>query len=415
MKSETFIRDKFAEYYHEHSSDIQLPTSMEKREFGFFLFREQMMLRHKGFRNVDGFRLLVKEIVPSDVFYSSAYYEKPEEKMERKGWLGADLVFDIDADHISTPCAKIHDTWSCIKCGTTGRGASPEKCDVCSGLRFNEKTWPCEVCLNSAKAEAIKLKDFLIEDFGFDLEEIKVSFSGHRGYHLSVERDDILELDTLARKEMVDYITGTGLDPLFQGLDKSVGKRSNITVGPNLNDMGWRGRIARGTYEFLLTTSDEELKKIGLDKKVAGLVFKKKEAILKSWEKRGPWRIIKGVENWRKIVQQGIKKQSVKIDTVVTTDVHRLMRLTNTLHRKTGLKKIGVPTTGIEHFDPLKKAVSFKKGEITVYVSESPQFRLVDEFYGPYKNQEVELPTSAALLLLCKGLARLEEEDTRGV
>jgi len=71
------------------------------------------MLRHKGFRNVDALRSFLKTVVPSDVYYSSAYYERPEEDMRGKGWLGADLIFDIDADHIPTPCAKVHDIWVC--------------------------------------------------------------------------------------------------------------------------------------------------------------------------------------------------------------------------------------------------------------------------------------------------------------
>ena len=104
-----------------------------------------------------------------------------------------------------------------------------------------------------------------------------------------------------------------------------------------------------------------------------------------------------------------MEKQSVKIDTVVTTDIHRLIRLTNTLHGKTGLKKIEVPITGIEHFDPFKSAVTFKKGTVTVLVSDAPKFRLGDETYGPYKEQEIELPTAAALMLLCKGAAKVVE------
>ena len=104
-----------------------------------------------------------------------------------------------------------------------------------------------------------------------------------------------------------------------------------------------------------------------------------------------------------------MEKQSAKIDTVVTTDIHRLIRLTNTLHGKTGLKKIEVPITGIEHFDPLKSAVTFKVGTVTVLVSEAPQFRLGNELYGPYEGQKIELPTAAALMLLCKGAAKVVE------
>jgi hypothetical protein len=49
---------------------------------------------------------------------------------------------------------------------------------------------------------------------------------------------------------------------------------------------------------------------------------------------------------------------------------------------------------------------------VTVDVSDAPQFRLEDNTYGPYKNQRVELPTAAAMMLLCKGVAKVVEEKT---
>jgi DNA primase small subunit len=97
----------------------------------------------------------------------------------------------------------------------------------------------------------------------------------------------------------------------------------------------------------------------------------------------------------------------VKIDTVVTPDINRLIRLPNSLHGKTGLKKLEFPITAIDDFDPLKSAVAFKTGEVTVHVSEAPQFRVEDEIYGPFERQKIELPTAAALMLLCKGVAKV--------
>jgi len=142
--SQNFIRDKFADYYKQHSASILPPSSLERREFGFLLLEKRAMLRHKGFMDVESLRSSLATIVPSDVYYSSAYYERPEEEMKAKGWLGADLVFDIDADHIQTPCATVHDFWVCTGCGASGRGVSPQKCPSCGGTKFKEKSWPCE-------------------------------------------------------------------------------------------------------------------------------------------------------------------------------------------------------------------------------------------------------------------------------
>jgi len=326
--------------------------------------------------------------------------------MEEKGWLGADIYFDIDADHIPTKCAKIHDIWTCSSCGFNDKGIPPEKCPYCGNRNFDEKTWPCEVCLESAKRETIKLIGMLTEDFGFSSNDVKVSFSGHRGYHVHIEGEEVQEMDSVERKEMVDYITGSGIEARFHGLEEGYGG-SRILSGPNLDDFGWRGRIAKGTYEFLLTATNEDLKNLGLKRNVIKDIIMNRDAVLKSWETKGPWGIIKGLglEGWRAIMQKSIEHQSAKIDTVVTTDIHRLIRLTNTLHGKTGLMKVAFPANEIEQFDPFKRAIAFKEGTITLFIEEAPEFRLEEETFGPFKKQRVELPLAAALLLLCKDIA----------
>ena len=109
--SQRYIQDRFADYYKQNSASILPPSSLERREFGFLLLDKKVMLRHQSFKDADSLRSSLCSVVPSDVYYSSAYYERPLEEMRSKGWLGADLVFDIDADHIPTPCATVHDIW----------------------------------------------------------------------------------------------------------------------------------------------------------------------------------------------------------------------------------------------------------------------------------------------------------------
>jgi len=406
--SPRFIQDKFAEYY--ANNVIQPPSSIEQREFGFLLFKERMMVRHKGFENTDALNSFLRTTVPLHAYYSSAYYERPEGEMDEKGWLGADLTFDIDADHISTPCGKVHDTWTCTNCGFVGKGPSPEKCPKCGEQKFSQQTWLCDICLASAKTELIKLVDALMKDFGLSAREIKVGFSGHRGYHLHVESEEIRAMNPMARKEIVDYLVGIGLELSLHGLGLKGEKNSRLLSGPRLDDFGWRGRIAKRTYELLKTANREELEKIGLNKKAVNSIIQNRETILENWkEKEETWGKIRYIssESWRKIFLYGVEKQSIKIDTVVTTDIHRLIRMNNTLHGKTGLKKVEVPIAEIESFDPLRNAIAFKEGTVKVSVTEVPKFRLGEETYGPYKGEEVELPTATAMLLLCKGAAEV--------
>ena len=362
------------------------------------------MVRHKGFKYADDFRDFLLRSIPSDVYYSCAYFDKPEAEMDAKGWLGADLVFDIDADHIPTPCDKQHDMWLCRKCDSTGRGTKPKRCPNCGEQKFSEIGWLCETCLESAREETIKLVDVLERDFGFSAQEMKLAFSGHRGYHVHVEESTVRMLDSMARKEIVDYMAGIGLELAIYDLEKG--------YGPGLEDFGWSGRIAKGVYDFMLSATQEKFENVGFGKRTAAQILKQKERFLESWKDKGPWKMLRGAgpDSWKKILQQGIGKQSVKIDTVVTTDIHRLIRLSNTLHGETGLKKVEFAAHEIERFDPLKSAIAFAQGTVRVEVAEAPSFRLGESVYGPFKNQRAELPTAAAMLLLCKGVAKALEE-----
>src|SRR3972149_10616836 len=105
--SQEYVSRKFNELYPSPSTKIPAPSAIAEREFAFFLFKERIMVRHRSVASLSGLRALLCEAKPSDVYHSCAYYENPEADMEKKGWLGADLVFDIDADHIPTPCNKI--------------------------------------------------------------------------------------------------------------------------------------------------------------------------------------------------------------------------------------------------------------------------------------------------------------------
>lgn len=397
-----FVQSMFREYY---ARDLTLGESVripEAREYGFASF-EGWMLRHKSFRNRNELTSFLRDCVPRDAYFSCAYYEEPEAEMEKKGWLGADLVFDIDADHIPTLCDKIHDEWTCGKCGFVGRGIVPQNCPACGSEKFTDSTWPCEVCLASAKSETVKLLDVLMGDFGFSEREMHVFFSGHRGYHVHVEAEAVKSLDAVARKEIVDYVLGLGFDAAFYELN-SKGLGSS-----DLKHSGWRGRVVKG-FSFILEARPEDFKNIGLKRNVVEALTKNKNAIVQSWNTSNPY-TVKGMgpETWRKIVEYSVKSQSANVDTVVTTDIHRLIRLAGTLHGKTGLKKMEFPVSTIDDFDPFKSAVAFREGTVTILVSNAPQFRLGDKTYGPYKKQRIELPTAVAILLLCRKRAEIED------
>ena len=403
--SREYVYQKFTEYYQDPSTAVPAVSMPEQREFGYLMFKERFMVRHRRFSSMSSLRVTLAETVPSDVYHSCAYYENPDFDMDKKCWIGSDLVFDIDADHIPTTCNKIHDEFKCVKCGFEGRGITPEVCPCCEATKFETKIWACDLCIQSARDETAKLLDMLENDFGFSQDELHVYFSGHRGYHVHVETENVRSLDAMARKEIVDYVTGLGINIFDKEAREKRGKRS-ATKKFSLHNFGWNKRLKLGMQDFLLNATKEDLRAVGLKNKS---LMDNKNAIIKRAINEGRWESINGisVQTWLKLAEHIREKQSSKIDTVVTTDIHRLIRMNGTLHGKTGLKKVELPAKNLQDFDPFTGAVAFKKGKAKVLVFDAPEFKLSGETLGPYKNQTVELPTAAAVMLICKRRAEV--------
>ncbi len=406
VDSREFVFRRFCEFYRDPVNAVPSPPLPERREFGYLTFKEKFMVRHRHFNTIEQFQTVLANTVPSDVYHSVAYYENPDFDMDKKGWSGADIVFDIDADHIPTSCNKIHDEFRCVKCGFEGRGLTPEVCPCCEATKFQTKIWACDLCIKSARDEVAKLLDMLENDFGFAQSELKVFFSGHRGYHLHLENEAVRSLDAMARKEIVDYVTGLGLGIFEEDKREEKSKRKRGGNKFNLHNFGWNRRLKLGMEQFLVSATPETLKEVGLKNKT---LLESRDTIITRVLQEGRWEGVKGVSEgtWRHLAELIKEEQAAKIDTVVTTDIHRLIRMNGTLHGKTGLKKVEFEPRELQDFDPFSEAVAFKKGKVRVLVFDAPEFRMSGETLGPYKNQTLELPVAAAVLLICKRRAEV--------
>jgi DNA primase small subunit len=169
----------------------------------------------------------LQERAPAHAYYSSAYYQKPDAPtMQEKNWMGAELIFDLDSDHL--PNAE-HLTYS-------------ESLDV-------------------VKKEFKKLvEEFLLGDFGFNSDYVELYFSGGRGYHCHVKDPAVFDLDSNERRELVDYITGQDLQDAIVFREQVTGKKqygqqfyaSGTTLKmPSPDEPGWKGRISRGVIELV--------------------------------------------------------------------------------------------------------------------------------------------------------------------
>jgi DNA primase small subunit len=401
----SFIKKQFKRYYKVRIKEFYVSPEIKQREFGFLSFEGKNMMRHISFDEPSQLNSYLPDLTPAHVYFSSAYYEAPSARMERKNWMGADLVFDIDADHFELSCRNDHDRWICKTCGKEEGGPAPEKCPSCAEMFLKEEKWICENCLEAAKHEAQKLLDILIQDFGFQEKDgLSINFSGNRGYHVHVKNKSVKKLDQRSRREIVDYIMGLGIKAIFHGFNPK-NHEGNALVFQG----GWRSRSLRALYDFINDSKIETCENLKIRKTTEKNLVEKKEEVLKTLIEGNPKEIMKFVDpsSLDKIVEIAVREHAAKIDTVVTTDLHRLIRLQNSLHGKSGWICQPISLDKLSEYTPSTEAVAFKEGELRLYIKRTPKIFISGECFGPFEDEIVKLPMSISMYLLCKKAARV--------
>jgi DNA primase small subunit len=400
-----FLKKLFQAYYREANVDSLLPSDLPKREMAFILFDKKGMVRHKGFLNGKDYKAFLVSNVPQHLYYSATLYHSPwKERIDEKGYIGCDLIFDIDCDHIDTPCKADHDTWKCLSCEQAGAGKAPATCPACGGSKFDEKGWLCDTCLEKSKTETRKLIDgFLTTDFHIDQDKLGIYFSGQRGYHVHVEQDAFQGLSAEARREIADYITGTGLSVRFSAKGQTI-------TGFSTKDPGWRGKIA-AALSNVLDALDDPATRAGLGTPFIKQLAANKRTLKKRLDACDPNWMVPGIgfAGWNKIIEFLVASARCEIDVPVTIDIHRLIRSPGSLHGKSGFKICKLRRDQLDRFDPFTDSVVFKGGEQKVkMIDDVPLFRIEDNALGPYAKDDVEtMSLGAAVYLLCKNKAIL--------
>lgn len=369
--------------------------------------------RHHGYRTREMLLAELARSVPHSVYHSAAFYQVPVTRsMIEKEWEGAELVFDIDADHLDAPCAEKHDVWQCtnLECGETGRGKSPEECPECGEKSFRNLKWICDDCLDIAKENTLKLYDkFLVKHFGIDPDNIQLNYSGHRGYHVRVKDPSVFNLDTNGRMEIAHYLTG-------MGLNSTIESKGRLRITPTGELKHWQlPAIARKIADAMIEFIDNIDSYQGNDKWIKHLAAQR-DAAIEGLEKDPPMLSAKvhhvGAKSWQEIADRAAAFYSVEIDQPVTYDIHRVIRLIGSLNGKTGFTVTEITRDELPDFDPLGDALAFTDGDLEVTIPQReikvPSFRIGDSKYGPYNGSVEELPKAAAVFLLCKGMATIE-------
>ena len=352
-----FLKQAYRQYYFGRADQIEFPKDIESREFGYIPFGGGMV-RHLSFKNPGEAVAEIVRQAPSSVYCSNARYSAPTLPMEEKGWNGAELIFDIDATDIPTACKREHDIWYCEGCGHSGRLPNPKKCPKCRG-NTAELKGTCKTCLDASKDHAFRVVKFLTDDFGTSPEDIRIYFSGNRGYHLHVFDSRFFLLDQQARGEIADYLRGGSL-PAIQTLAAEVRRGGNWST-----TSGWMKKVITYVQD----------KGVGY----AGTL--------------------------QKLVSEAVSSQRAMVDASVTIDIHRVFRLAGTLHGNTGMRKTRV--TSFDSFDPQVDPVVLSSEPVKVQVRFWPKFSIGGNSFGPFRSTIATIPIYAAVSILTRGLGEV--------
>lgn len=303
-------------------------------------------LRHKSFSDVGQVQQFLSQRAMHSCFYSTAYWKRPHElKMADKLWQGADLIFDLDGDHLP---------------GIT------------------DKDFPGMLGVIQEQAWSL-WNDFLEPEFGFDENYLQVTFSGHRGFHLHYRDPKFFHLDSEARRELVSHIRGEGVD--VQG---------GLARYHDTDARGWTRRIRNGMDSMIDT-----LRTIHRGEEGSGRELRRLEAELQALQDREGTTSQRSATAIKRLAElmdhdarierlrggrfdilgnyQGLFLNLLKADAsvvlgnagetdeVVTIDVRRQIRWPTSLHGKSGMRVSEFPLSRLDPdssnaYNPLQEA-----------------------------------------------------------
>jgi len=294
-------------FYHEEWGADRLPDyivkSLKNREFAFDYDGEGPKDRYRSFVSLTQLEGQIVASKPYAAYTSVSLYEEPQ---KRRGWLSAELVFDIDAKDL------------------------PARSCSCSEGEV------CERCLQDAKEYVLRFTEDLKDIFA--LRDINFVYSG-RGYHLRVQDREVVGLSSQERAELLDYISGNVVPEDLRG-------RGYPSI--------FRAR-ATGVLPFL---GLDQLREMGLTKPKAEKLQEELPSLLPEL-KRGDFsrvrRLLKEKKNYTAFLEGLSKVNASMVDARVTVDIKRILRLPTSLHSKVSM--VCTPVRDLESFDPLKHAV----------------------------------------------------------
>lgn len=387
-RTRAYLRGRFGDYY--RRTTIDPPPDAHRREWGYVPWTAQpgaTYVRHNSLLDLGTVASFLARERPRHVYFSAGRYNDPgATQMADKGWQSADLVFDLDADHLP---------------GTSDDDGYAEM-------------------LAAGKDALWRLLEFLETDFGF--EALSVVFSGSRGYHVHVRDPGVQSLDSDARGEIVDYVRGVGFDLDTHVEQETVAGPAGRTPATNRylpTDGGWGRRIHDELTTLLseVATLEEPaaIERLtqydGIGEKRAKTAYQFATDRFIEIE-RGNLSAHAVFETLaRELTTDVLERDDAPVDEPVSTDTHRLIRLPGSLHGDSGLAVTPVDRDRLARFDPLVDAVpeTFRGHEIAVEVTDPGRVELGGESVVLSAGHQ-SLPEYLGVFLMCRGRAEKGRE-----
>jgi len=320
---------------------LEIPDDLPHREIGYGMLKK-VDNRNMSFNTEGEYLAWVLKESPFHLYKSLSYMEYPDlvGGAAKKGLFKREVAFDIDT----------HKT---------------EKCT-------HDDSWICEECLGESRNQVlILIEDFLFPDFGLSEKDLKIVFTGNRGYHIYLKPEDhelLKKIENWGKNErryFIEYILGKNL---------------------NLRNMGsrWKNILIRE--------------------------FNKNKIATKKFEKTSDWKteIDTRKDTTRRAIYEtiGKVKSRLELDEKVMDDDIRLLRTIGSLHGYTGLmvKEITYSSLKSNQFDPLNHGVFSKFHKIMYNVNIKQQIDPITLKGDTFDHNCTEIPASYLLFLFGHGI-----------
>ena len=418
-------RELIQDYY--RTAEMQV-TDLPRRELAV-MGLDGRILRHQQKDTHEELTTWLIQQAPKAFYASLAVYLDPENKSNK---------FDERKTTICQECGqswklqegKRVDNEACPNCKTrNASGITSTKDFKGQDLAFDidygdipgaDKRSPSEN-LGAASLSTFNLFTILTEDLGISRDDILITFSGGKGFHVRVMNTGLRPLDEKARRSLIDYVSGYN----FKLMD-FVKEVANFQAKPSWHlkgfESGWGKRFNESVAYFVgLSTRDnddfekactmywpwfEDKDKYGTKKMQASMklmaAFKKSCAENKGILTGGDLRKLEDTHA-KRLLSLSLARSRLRyacfVDKRVTADKARILRVPGSLHGGKGMVCCVVPT--VEHLKNLDWVLELQAevlGDHEVHVSIK---HVSNTYYGVFEPGEHRVPYHQAIAILC--------------